>query len=103
MKLPVDVEPGAARAPLQPVAEPDAPDEADQLRIGWKDHVIEAVPHEFPEVVPGREATELLGALVDRHRLAGIAQAFREREAHEASADDADARSRHWLRIPGLR
>ena len=91
MKRAVDVEAGLRRPPAQALAEADAAHELHERSVGRQDHVVEAVPGEGAEVVPGRKAARLLRALVDRDAVSRGAEALREREPHEPAADDADA------------
>src|SRR5687767_11030408 len=91
MRGALDVVAGLGRAPAQLAAEADAPDELHERGVGRQDHVIEAVPGEGTEVVPGGEPARLLRPLIDGHAVAGGPEPLGERETHETPADDADA------------
>ncbi len=102
MDCTVDIEAGLRRAPAQPVREPDAAHEIHECRVGRQDHVVEAIPREVPEIVPGGEAARLFRTLVNRDGIPGGTKALRKREPHEPAADDADShaagfRPRHGL------
>ncbi len=91
MKCAVDVEAGARRLPAEPVGKSDAADEFDERRVRRQDDVIEAVPRESAEIVPGGEASRLLRALEDADAMAVGGEPLRERQSHESAADDPDA------------
>ncbi len=66
----------------------DVAQEIDQIVIGGKDAMIEAVPGEGSEVFIGRQPAELVGTFVERDCVAFFRNLEGERDSHHPAADD---------------
>ena len=82
----------ADRAEAELVAEAELLGEAEHAVVGRQHHVVEAIDVVAVEVEARHQAAEAVGALHDVDLHARLREAVCGGEAHEAAADDADAR-----------
>ena len=91
MQLAVDVETGADRAEADLVAEPDLVHHCQQVPVGPRDHVVEAVDVVAAEVHGAGETFERSAGLEQGHGGAPLRQPQGEAGTEDAAADDPNA------------
>ena len=91
VQLPVYEEAGADRREPQLAGQPELRGQTDQVAVGRRDRVVEAVDAVTAEVHAAREAARRRRALKHGDLRARLGEAEREHRAEDAAADDAYA------------
>src|SRR2546429_2337331 len=91
VELLVDVEARQGSCPAQVIAETHVAEEADQMRVGGQDAMIEAIPDEWPVVVVRGQPADLTVTLEHGDGVPPVGEPIGERHSREAAADDGDS------------